>query len=192
MFCGFCKNTGACVEAAGTDQHQGNRVFFVQEEHLTKLLTVSHTCLAPCKQVDVECNGTVVHVHTECFAGHHFIWQNQHIYRQQPVLNLELCATVLFSGNKPTSCLRMLASIGVQVVSERTFFALQRSYLSRLHNNCRAIFLKDKYTMFSAYRFGELSSNVCSRKPVEGRLLWQGMDEQSPQGTVPSSAHTHC
>ncbi|KAL3196048.1 hypothetical protein MRX96_045385 [Rhipicephalus microplus] len=38
-------------QAANTDQHQGNGVFFVLEEHLRR--TVCHTCLVPCKQVDI-------------------------------------------------------------------------------------------------------------------------------------------
>lgn len=40
------------------------------------------------------------------------------------MLNLQLCAAVLFSGNNPTVSPRMLAFMGVQVVSRRTFFFL--------------------------------------------------------------------
>lgn len=54
----------------------------------------------------------------------HSTGTNQDVEEQQPMLNSQLCATVSFPGNNPTVSLRMLAFMGVQVVSERTFFAL--------------------------------------------------------------------
>ncbi|XP_077484199.1 uncharacterized protein LOC144094158 [Amblyomma americanum] len=59
------------------------------------------------------------------------------------MLNLQLCAAVLFSGCNPTATLRMLASIGVPVASNRTFFAIQRSYLwpaiGRVRSHCEEV-----------------------------------------------------
>lgn len=68
-------------------------------------------------------------VHGQCATGHNFFWTNQDVVQQQPVLNLQLCAAILLSGQNPTAALRMLACIGVQVVTARTFFNTQRDHL---------------------------------------------------------------
>ncbi|XP_077512495.1 uncharacterized protein LOC144123549, partial [Amblyomma americanum] len=106
----------------------GNKIFLVQEKYLWKLFQLCTECLAP-RTVRFECEGTLLEVYGECASGHFVYWCNQYVEKQQPILNLQLCAAVLFSGCNPTATLRMLASIGVPVVSNRTFFATQRSYL---------------------------------------------------------------
>ncbi|CAN8005572.1 unnamed protein product, partial [Ixodes pacificus] len=106
----------------------GNRVFLVAEAKFRQLFKICPECYASCS-VTIEPVGTVVEVFSECPAGHHSYWVNQEIVNQQPLLNLLLCAGILFAGQNPTPSLRMLSSIGVQVVSCSTFFTLQRTHL---------------------------------------------------------------
>ncbi|XP_077501401.1 uncharacterized protein LOC144112437 [Amblyomma americanum] len=115
-----------CVGNSTDDS--GNKIFLVQEKYLWKLFQLCTECLAP-RAVRFECEGTLLKVYGECASGHLLYWCNQDIKKQQPMLNVQLCAAVLFSGSNPTATLRMLASIGVPVVSNRTFFTIQRSYL---------------------------------------------------------------
>ncbi|XP_077514666.1 uncharacterized protein LOC144125286 [Amblyomma americanum] len=120
----------------------GNKIFLVQEKYLWKLFQLCTECLAP-RTVRFECEGTLLEVYGECASGHFIYWCNQDVEKQQPMLNLQLCAAVLFSGCNPTATLRMLASIGVPVVSNRTFFAIQRSYLwpaiGRVRSHCEEV-----------------------------------------------------
>ncbi|XP_040065676.1 uncharacterized protein LOC8030003 isoform X2 [Ixodes scapularis] len=105
-----------------------NRVFLVAEVQFRQLFKVCPKCYASC-QVSIECEGTVVEVISKCPADHHSYWVNQDVVNQQPLLNLLLCAGILFAGCNPTASLRTLSSIGVQVVCEKTFFNLQRDHL---------------------------------------------------------------
>ncbi|XP_077498744.1 uncharacterized protein LOC144109837 [Amblyomma americanum] len=50
-------------------------------------------------------------VYGECASGHFVYWCNQDVEKQQPMLNLQLCTAVLFSGCNPAATLKMLASI---------------------------------------------------------------------------------
>ncbi|CAN7948784.1 unnamed protein product, partial [Ixodes hexagonus] len=106
----------------------GNRVFLVAEAQFRQLFKVCPECYASCS-VTIEPKGTVVEVFSECPAGHHSYWINQEIVNQQPLLNLLLCAGILFAGQNPTASLRMLSHIGDQVVCCSTFFTLQRTHL---------------------------------------------------------------
>ncbi|KAH9384858.1 hypothetical protein HPB48_026887 [Haemaphysalis longicornis] len=115
-------------QSCGPSPPDEGRVFLVQEKFLKSLLQVCHRCLSPC-QYTVSCEGTQVKVHGQCAAGHILFWTNQDVVRQQPVLNLQLCAAILLSGRNPTAALRMLACIGVQVVTARTFFSIQHDHL---------------------------------------------------------------
>lgn len=103
-------------------------MFLVAEVHFRQLFKVCPKCYASC-QVSIECEGTVVEVISKCPADHHSYWVNQDVVNQQPLLNLLLCAGILFAGCNPTASLRTLSSIGVQVVCEKTFFNLQRDHL---------------------------------------------------------------
>ncbi|KAG0443476.1 hypothetical protein HPB47_014873 [Ixodes persulcatus] len=105
-----------------------SRIFMVAEKHFTELFRVCRECLASC-QVDIQCEGTVVEVYTQCPSDHRGYWINQDVVHQQPLLNLLVAAGILFAGCNPKASLRILSSIGVQTICCRTFFNLQQTHL---------------------------------------------------------------
>ncbi|KAG0432205.1 hypothetical protein HPB47_021085 [Ixodes persulcatus] len=104
------------------------RIFLVAEKHFKELFRVCQECLASC-QVNIQCEGTVVEVYTQCPSDHRGYWINQDVIHQQPLLNLLIAAGILFAGCNPKASLRILSSIGVQTISCRTFFNLQQTHL---------------------------------------------------------------
>ncbi|XP_077486470.1 uncharacterized protein LOC144097699 [Amblyomma americanum] len=66
---------------------------------------------------------------SDSWHEHQLCWKNRDVVRQQPVLNLKFCAALLFSCNNPTASLRLLSSIGAEVVTDRTFFNIQKIHL---------------------------------------------------------------
>ncbi|XP_065303899.1 uncharacterized protein [Dermacentor albipictus] len=117
-----------CHEPDTCTDSSEDGVILVEKRHLTALFLVCRTCLAPCTY-SLRCEGTLTEVCVQCPLGHQLFWRNQDVVNQQPVLNLKLSAALLFSGNNPAATLRMLASIGVEVVTGRTFFNIQRIHL---------------------------------------------------------------
>lgn len=126
----FCRDgeTSEHWEEEDRQETHESRIFLVEEASLRRLLTVCHECLSPC-HTEIVCKGTQVYAQGKCAAGHNIFWSNQEAVRQQPILNLKLCAAILFSGCNPHVSLRMLASIGIPVITPRTFFAIQRGHL---------------------------------------------------------------
>ncbi|KAG0433071.1 hypothetical protein HPB47_020260, partial [Ixodes persulcatus] len=107
---------------------EGSRILMVAEKHFLELFRVCRECLASC-QVDIQCEGTVVEIYTQCPSDHRGYWMNQDVVHQQPLLNLLVAAGILFAGCNPNASLRILSSIGVQTICCRTFFNLQHTHL---------------------------------------------------------------
>ncbi|XP_077564701.1 uncharacterized protein LOC144180190 [Haemaphysalis longicornis] len=118
----------ACDEEKDGQEETQSRIFLVEEACLKRLLAVCHDCLSPC-HTKIVCEGTQVYAQGKCAAGHNVFWTNQEVVRQQPILNLKICAAILFAGCNPHVSLRMLASIGIPVVTPRTFFTIQHDHL---------------------------------------------------------------
>ncbi|KAH7946325.1 hypothetical protein HPB49_023236 [Dermacentor silvarum] len=64
-----------------------------------------------------------------CDKEHMLQWRSQPLVRGSGAGNILLAAGVLFSGCAVAATLRCLNSIGVQTITERTFYNYQRAYL---------------------------------------------------------------
>ena len=74
--------------------------------------------------------GTYVHVEQRCSVCLNvFTWGSQPFVKNQPVGNVLLSASILFTGTLPATVLRVLQNMGCVTIAERTFFQHQNEYL---------------------------------------------------------------
>ncbi|KAG0420106.1 hypothetical protein HPB47_003672 [Ixodes persulcatus] len=107
---------------------QKERKFIVFEGCLLELFKVCRTCLAPCRNTIVV-QGTQVKKTSTCVQNHVERWWSQPQVSGKAAGNILICAGILFSGAPVATTLRLLKSINVATVSERTFHYYQQAYL---------------------------------------------------------------
>ncbi|XP_042147552.1 uncharacterized protein LOC115329042 [Ixodes scapularis] len=107
---------------------QKERKFIVFEGCLLELVQVCRTCLAPCRNAIVV-QGTQVRITSTCAQNHVERWWSQPQVSGKAAGNILICAEILFSGAPVATTLRLLKSINVATVSERTFRYYQQAYL---------------------------------------------------------------
>ncbi|KAG0445342.1 hypothetical protein HPB47_016444 [Ixodes persulcatus] len=105
-----------------------DRKFIVFESSLRKLFKVCRTCYAPCKSVS-RVSGTMLGVQTLCAKDHCLLWRSQPVMNGKSAGNVLVSAGILFTGTSPTSVLRTLEHINIQVFTLQTFHNYQRGYL---------------------------------------------------------------
>ncbi|XP_042149477.1 uncharacterized protein LOC121047753 [Ixodes scapularis] len=68
-------------------------------------------------------------VQTLCAKNHCLLWRSQPVMNGKAAGNVLVSAGILFTGASPTSVLRTLEHINIQVFTLRTFYNYQRGYL---------------------------------------------------------------
>ncbi|KAG0433348.1 hypothetical protein HPB47_020004 [Ixodes persulcatus] len=107
---------------------QKERKFIVFEGPLLELFKVCRTCLAPCRNTIVVLS-TPVKITSTCAQNHVERRWRQPQVSGKAAGNILICAGILFSGAPVATTLRLLKSINVATVSERTFHYYQQVYL---------------------------------------------------------------
>lgn len=105
------------------------RKFIVFESCLRELLTTCKVCGQAVGDISSKVVGTLLIVEGMCDKEHMLQWRSQPLVRGSGAGNILLAAGVLFSGCAVAATLRCLNSIGVQTITERTFYNYQRAYL---------------------------------------------------------------
>ncbi|KAH7979918.1 hypothetical protein HPB49_011945 [Dermacentor silvarum] len=105
------------------------RKFIVFESCLRELLSTCKVCGQAIGDISSKVVGTLLIVEAMCDEEHILQWRSQPLVRGSGAGNILLAAGVLFSGCAVAATLRCLNSIGVQTITERTFYNYQRAYL---------------------------------------------------------------
>ncbi|KAH7980871.1 hypothetical protein HPB49_019753 [Dermacentor silvarum] len=108
---------------------QRAKKFIVFESCLRELLTTCKVCGQAVGDISSKVVGTLLIVEGMCDKEHMLQWRSQPLVRGSGAGNILLAAGVLFSGCAVAATLRCLNSIGVQTITERTFYNYQRAYL---------------------------------------------------------------
>ncbi|KAH7931627.1 hypothetical protein HPB49_026333 [Dermacentor silvarum] len=103
--------------------------FLVHRTCLVTLLNQCRTCSSPSCTVNLFYTGTRITARTECPHAHVHTWSSEPLVGNKPRGNIYLTTALLFSGSSPTSALRMMRLMDVQVMSDQAFFNYQKAYL---------------------------------------------------------------
>ncbi|XP_077547567.1 uncharacterized protein LOC144159741 [Haemaphysalis longicornis] len=110
------------------------RKFLVFERCLEKLLVHCRACCESCPFCrkcthKFTVTGTQLEVVSLCSVAHSTTWESQPSVGGNPAGNLLLASGIFFAGCLAAPVLRLLASINIQIFTERTFYNYQRAYL---------------------------------------------------------------
>lgn len=104
--------------------------YIVFEDRLLSLFNSCRECGHEPTQVTCKTIGSYLHIEQQCsVCDNNFTWDSQPFVKNQPVGNILLSASILFSGATPTKVLHVLDNMGCVTISQRTFFQHQRNYL---------------------------------------------------------------
>lgn len=122
----FFNSEGGCSTSSAAVDPVKERKYLVTASQLLLLFSVCIKCLAPTR-TKLTHRGTLVHAVITCARGHKTVWENQPRINSKALLNILLPAAITYSGASPTRVLRLLGSIGVQVLKKTQFFRVQSS-----------------------------------------------------------------
>ncbi|XP_077548185.1 uncharacterized protein LOC144160992 [Haemaphysalis longicornis] len=110
------------------------RKFLVFERCLEKLLVHCRACCESCPFCrkcthKFTVTGTQLEVVSLCSVAHSTTWESQPSVGGNPAGNLLLASGIFFAGCLAAPVLRLLASINIQIFTERTFYNYHRAYL---------------------------------------------------------------
>ncbi|XP_043922025.1 uncharacterized protein LOC122797242 [Protopterus annectens] len=122
------------LEYENVEQQMGlQRKFIVFEDCLDELLRrmICPDCKAPaCDDYEKRVVASMFATKVMCLNGHEIVsWQSQPVLGRMPVGNLLNAAAVLFSGSTYAHIARFCAYVGLEFISQTTFYDLQREYL---------------------------------------------------------------
>ncbi|XP_060072400.1 uncharacterized protein LOC132552262 [Ylistrum balloti] len=107
-----------------------DRLLIIEESKLLELFDKCRHCLSPCQGEVTRMIGTMCCVHQECdMCGRTFKWRSQSMVGSLPRGNVQLSASILFSGSLPSKTLRIFNFMDIPVICHDTFFKHQRHYL---------------------------------------------------------------
>lgn len=105
------------------------RKFIVFKSCLNELLLVCPLCSHPCKAIDKNVKGTLLHVTRMCINRHVSTWAAQPMINRKAAGSLLLSAAAFFSGCRVSKFFRALRSVGVACSTDKTHFKVQKAFL---------------------------------------------------------------
>ncbi|KAL1468815.1 hypothetical protein MTO96_025171 [Rhipicephalus appendiculatus] len=121
-------STSALGDTADTSSPLEEPKCIVFKSRLLELFSKCSVCLRQ-TSIKTQVNGTALEVITLCPNLHQFVWCSQPKIGQYAAGNVLLAAGILFSGLNAAKSLRLLSSMKVATITERTFFRHQQNLL---------------------------------------------------------------
>ncbi|KAL1437561.1 hypothetical protein MTO96_048836 [Rhipicephalus appendiculatus] len=130
-FCSTHQDDSAGVLTGVEEPLHAERKFIVFESSLRELFANCSACGQALGNLNFSVVGTLVVVEGVCEQQHKLQWRSQPLVRGSGAGagNLLLAAGMLYSGCVVAATIRCLNSIGVQTITERTFYNYRRAYL---------------------------------------------------------------
>ncbi|KAL1444009.1 hypothetical protein MTO96_045717 [Rhipicephalus appendiculatus] len=130
-FCSTHQDDSAGVLTGVEEPLHAEQKFIVFESSLRELFANCSACGQALGNLNFSVVGTLVVVEGVCEQQHKLQWRSQPLVRGSGAGagNLLLAAGMLYSGCVVAATIRCLNSIGVQTITERTFYNYQRAYL---------------------------------------------------------------
>ena len=108
----------------------------VFESNLLELFQTCNKCLAPSAPRVEKAVGSMIVIVSKCLKGHKKTWASQRCDGKLPWGNMLCAAGTLFTGSNPARVAAFFKHIGVQYMSLRTYYKIQRVYLAPAVNRC--------------------------------------------------------
>ena len=105
--------------------------YIVFESKLWELLKTCPSCGSENTSIKKYVKGTFLKVTVDCWScqAAERTWESQTWYHNRPAGNLITSAAIMFAGGSPATTLRIMASMRIQVITERTYFRHQDEFL---------------------------------------------------------------
>lgn len=134
FICSTHQDESTAVPTGVEEPLHAERKFIVFESSLRELLANCSVCGQAVGNLNFSVVGTLVTVEGVCEQQHKLRWRSQPLVQGSGAGagNLLLAAGILYSGCVVAATIRCLNSIGVQTITERTFYNYQRAYLLHL------------------------------------------------------------
>ena len=109
---------------------------------LTKLKVLASRCKWCDSDVSVthSFKGSCVTLHIVCDEGHHYTWTSSSMHYNKNgvginINDLQLGASILFTGNHYSTVKRMFDTLNLQCIHEKTYYRYQRVYFAPVINS---------------------------------------------------------
>ena len=112
------------------------RKFLVFESNLFELFQNCYKCLAPSEPRIEKSVGSMIVIVSKCKNGHIRSWTSQQCDGQMPWGNMLCAAGTLFTGSNPARIDSFFKHLGIQYMSLRTYYKIQKFYLAPAVNRC--------------------------------------------------------
>ena len=106
------------------------RKFLVFESNLFELFQNCYKCLAPSEPRIEKSVGSMIVIVSKCKNGHIRSWTSQQCDGQMPWGNMLCAAGTLFTGSNPARIDSFFKHLGIQYMSLRTYYKIQKFYLA--------------------------------------------------------------
>ena len=104
----------------------------VFESNLLELFQTCNKCLAPSAPRVEKAVGSMIVIVSKCLKGRTKTWASQRCDGKLPWGNMLCAAGTLFTGSNPARVAAFFKHNGVQYMSLRTYYKIQRVYLAPL------------------------------------------------------------
>ena len=109
--------------------HCQMRKFIVFEENIRELLRFCKECGSPVTSLSSFEVGSMVGFKVSCHSGHSYVWHSQPLINKQPVGNLLIAASIMFSGSTYSHVSTFARILNLSIFSKTIYNKIQKNHL---------------------------------------------------------------